>query len=271
MDSQEKMLREASMPHLRDQPTCAKKPTPIRRILLAGSLVLLTMLCFATLRQRMSCHGVPPGQRSEAGPESFTSLLKTASIDGVQELLHKYFPERHTIEAAPHVNSPLTTTLLRLVRREDNTTVSSTPSPTPSSPQSTLPPPPPRTEPSNTPTTTPTPTAPTKSTTSSANQPPPPDPTPVSPTTVTNPGTSASSSKEDRVQDTGSSGTTKSPASSGTTKSTALTKAEETSSTTDEPRPPSIINGGMWSLALPHALNPLSFAISWWTSSNTMR
>ncbi|KAK0651834.1 hypothetical protein B0T16DRAFT_88233 [Cercophora newfieldiana] len=198
----EKSLGDTSMP-LRNRPTWANRPTPIRRIMLAGSVILLILLGLSTLPQMTSCHGPPPEQ-VEQQTGSFASRFRTGTPEGLHEFLQKYFPVRHVVEAVPHPEAAAT--ILRLARRQDNTTESSTPpstptptpTPTPSSTSSTSssssssatsspPPPPPRTEPSTTPTTT-TPPATTTSTTPPANEPPPADPT-VSAATVENPGT----------------------------------------------------------------------------------
>ncbi|KAK0626544.1 hypothetical protein B0T14DRAFT_108263 [Immersiella caudata] len=267
MENQEKMTRESrsSQVALRVRPIWANKPTTIRRIIAAGSLVLLVLLGFSTLRDNATCHGPPPTHVDEE-TSSFASRLRTATPDSLQGFLQKYFPERHTGEDIPRTD--VATTLLRLARRQDNTTASSTPQPTPSpspspspspppstSSSSSPPPPPPRTEPSpppppppTTPTTAPTATT-TRSTATTAtttNQPPPPPPPVVSGPTVTNPGTSASPepnaepspSQEPRVQDTASS--------PGSSVEPATTTTEDGSRTTNEPRPPSTINGGRW-------------------------
>ncbi|KAK4453208.1 hypothetical protein QBC34DRAFT_219226 [Podospora aff. communis PSN243] len=210
METQQKTVRATSIPQLALRERATRAKTPVRRIFVAGSVVLLTLLGVSTLRYGVPCHGTPPKLvDEEAG--SFSSRLRTATPDGVHDFLQKYFPDRHTVEDIPRTDAA--TTMLRLARRQDNITASSTPSPTPSRTPSTSPPPgtpsssspppsppPPRTEPSPPPPTTPsTTTRSSTTTTTTTSQPPPPPPPPpaVSGPTVTNPGTLTRSTTRD--------------------------------------------------------------------------
>src|SRR4051812_40349645 len=96
------------------RPKWTDRATHIRRILVAGSLVLVVLLGFSTLHQRVSCHGSP--NQVEQDTTSLAVGLGNAAREVFHAFLERSSPVPHTVGAAPHVD--FTATLLRLARRQ---------------------------------------------------------------------------------------------------------------------------------------------------------
>ncbi|KAK3359725.1 hypothetical protein B0T25DRAFT_107598 [Lasiosphaeria hispida] len=145
MDTQEKTSlrrhRKQSMPHSQQRLASSRRLSPIQRIILSVSVCLLILFGLALTPsprdiRRMGCHQQQVADEiAEVESSSFSSLLNTASPEGLRELLHKNFPEwfqpgvasdRHAMEAIHRADTPLATTILTLARRADNSTTTST-------------------------------------------------------------------------------------------------------------------------------------------------
>ncbi|KAG7289530.1 hypothetical protein NEMBOFW57_005901 [Staphylotrichum longicolle] len=179
----------------RQRPALARRMACARRTIIILSLGTLVLLWFASVGSiRMPCHKVNPGNQTAGevlDSSSFSAMLESASPASLQDLLHRYFPEKfpHGVFPSAHetaavqqaADAPVATSNVQLAKRQNDNSTTSSASATPTSTPTETSTPPAETTSSTTVVPPPSSSSSTRSSTSAA---PPPSTSSVPPATT---------------------------------------------------------------------------------------
>lgn len=236
----------------RQRPALARRMACARRTIIILSLGTLVLLWFASVGSiRMPCHKVNPGNQTAGevlDSSSFSAILESASPASLQDLLHRYFPEKfpHGVFPSAHETAavqqaaaaPVATSNVQLAKRQNDNSTTSSASATPTSTPTETSTPPAETTSSTTVVPPPSSSSSTRSSTSAA---PPPSTSSVPPAT-----TSRSSSSAPAPTSSSSLLGTSSSLSETTFSPTSSSGPGTSSSSAPQTLPSSSVAGGTW-------------------------